>query len=292
MKFSQEIIEDKSEFIGELTELIHEASFENVFFAGAPVISDLGIKITPHPRLAITFEGCHQMLIEDRGKVLTINPVRGDATFMPTGCWNYNTGVPFRRVVTFMFFPDRTQFNFVTYSGEEKAETLLQTYSISRPLCNLGQSIIATLTELGKQEKRLPQASFLVKSLLFTVLDELNEENIEKRGRSDLTWEMVNSYLSASFPNPITRESVAKNFHITPNYLSNLCKKKTGQNFNAYLSTLRINHAKQLLAFYDHPVGTIGSLCGFDDTSYFCAIFKRYAGLSPLKFRAQSRQKR
>ena len=287
-KWSREEVTDKNSFVDQLVELIEQSSFENVYFAGLPVVSDLGIRATPHPRLALTFEGCHQMVIEDQGKMTTINPVRGEATFMPTGCWNLNTDIPARKVVTLMFLGDRLQFNFVDYSGEVTEELLLRIYSIDRPFNHFGTTIISSLTELGKQGNRQPQAGLLVKALLYSVLDELKGSQVkEPVGKARMTWQIIHSYICELFAAAITRDSIAREFHITPNYLSNLCKQQSGKSFNSLLAEIRINHARQLLACYDFPIAVVGSKCGYDDTSYFCAVFKRHTGTSPAKYRAK-----
>lgn len=54
-----------------------------------------------------------------------------------------------------------------------------------------------------------------------------------------------------------------------------------------YINFKRIDRAGELLAGTNYPVSSIAELCGFSDNYYFCKIFKKYTGLSPLKYRSQ-----
>ena len=52
-----------------------------------------------------------------------------------------------------------------------------------------------------------------------------------------------------------------------------------------YIISLRLEHAKELLAFGDASVSSIGEMLGFSDTCYFSRIFKQKIGYTPLEYR-------
>lgn len=53
----------------------------------------------------------------------------------------------------------------------------------------------------------------------------------------------------------------------------------------AYRNRLRIERAKELLLFTDLPVGEVGALVGFEDSSYFTRLFTAAVGRAPTRYR-------
>jgi AraC-like DNA-binding protein len=52
-----------------------------------------------------------------------------------------------------------------------------------------------------------------------------------------------------------------------------------------YVTWVRIDRAKWLLTQYDIPVKEIARHCGFDQTSYFCRVFRGRTKLTPVAYR-------
>lgn len=68
-------------------------------------------------------------------------------------------------------------------------------------------------------------------------------------------------------------------------------KDATGQTLNAYFTLLRIEQAKLLLETTEQPLQTVCDECGYVDVSSFIRLFKSEVGMSPGKFREDSRKK-
>ena len=92
--------------------------------------------------------------------------------------------------------------------------------------------------------------------------------------------EFVNSHYSECISIRETAESV----RISPSYLSHLYKDGLGITFTEYLSGVRIDAAKEMLRYAEKSVSEVAAAVGFDDTSYFTRIFKRYVGVSPKQY--------
>lgn len=78
---------------------------------------------------------------------------------------------------------------------------------------------------------------------------------------------------------------VAEKLNVNSTYLSRIFKQETGITFTDYLSSCRIARAKELLTHTDKKIKVIALDCGFYDEHYFCKIFKRMEGRSPLSYR-------
>lgn len=82
--------------------------------------------------------------------------------------------------------------------------------------------------------------------------------------------------------------SVSNQINVSPNYLSALMKKQTGQSFVDLLTKKRIETAKELLLWTPMKIREITVRCGYNDQHYFSYCFKKYYGLSPNVLRQQS----
>ena len=96
---------------------------------------------------------------------------------------------------------------------------------------------------------------------------------------------LATEYVQAHFAEPISLGGAAEQLGLSPNYLSMLFKRVTGQSFRDYLNTLRVEEAKRLLESTDYPIVDIAVACGFGDQSYFTRVFRKYTGLSPKQYR-------
>jgi AraC family transcriptional activator of pobA len=72
---------------------------------------------------------------------------------------------------------------------------------------------------------------------------------------------------------------------ITPNYLNAVCTKVTGKSAGEHIRERVMLEAKRLLLHSDNTVSEIASELNFDDNSYFCRFFKKYAQITPEQFR-------
>ncbi|MDD7739549.1 MAG: AraC family transcriptional regulator [Fusicatenibacter sp.] len=94
-------------------------------------------------------------------------------------------------------------------------------------------------------------------------------------------------YLSAHYKEHISLESVSEHFGFSPAYFSRIFTKKTGRNFNVYLSTLRLNHATHLLENTESLIPDIAEESGFSSSRSFIEMFKKVNGVTPKQFRDQ-----
>lgn len=85
----------------------------------------------------------------------------------------------------------------------------------------------------------------------------------------------------------LTKEIRNMNYH--PDHIRRCFKNETGKTPLTYLTDLRIDRAKQLLAMPTcESIEIISAKCGFQDSFYFSTCFKKHTGLSPLQYRKQN----
>ena len=97
----------------------------------------------------------------------------------------------------------------------------------------------------------------------------------------------VKEYLEQHYADKITLDELSKQFFINKYYLTRVFKEQFGQSITAYLTSLRITHAKQLLRFSEKNVEEIGLECGLGQLHYFSRVFKEVEGVPPSVYRSQ-----
>ncbi len=120
-------------------------------------------------------------------------------------------------------------------------------------------------------------------------LKELSHHTLAiRKDYSDITNNAL-SYLDEHYRDPdISLESVANAIAVNSSYLSRLFHKETKMNFNAYLTSLRINYSKICLRSTRDSIAGIAIKCGYNDPKYFINIFKKTTGLTPSAYRNQN----
>lgn len=83
----------------------------------------------------------------------------------------------------------------------------------------------------------------------------------------------------------LTLDDIAAKAFVSSCYLSRAFKKITGIGFSNYIATRKITIAKSLLQFSDLKVNTIALELAYQDSNYFCRIFKKETGMAPSDYR-------
>ena len=92
-------------------------------------------------------------------------------------------------------------------------------------------------------------------------------------------------YIEKNYASKFTLKDAAGALYISPNYLSELFKKTTGQNFSDYLNDVRMERSRVYLADVSRKIGDVSTLVGFADARYFSSAFRKKFGMTPLDYR-------
>lgn len=94
-------------------------------------------------------------------------------------------------------------------------------------------------------------------------------------------------YIRQHFTDPdISVERVCNALSVGTSYFSSVFKQHTGKTFVEYLTSLRMEHAKELLRASDQLTYEIAGQVGYRDPHYFSNCFKRYCGVTPREYRS------
>ncbi|WP_163195159.1 response regulator [Clostridium thermarum] len=117
------------------------------------------------------------------------------------------------------------------------------------------------------------------------ILKEVNNIISMKKQADTKPIRQAKQYIHQNYSSPLTLEEVSGMVGFNPTYFSYIFKKETGLGFLEYLSTVRINKAKDLLTETDYSISEISEEVGYMDLKHFSKLFKKMVGLNPSEYR-------
>ncbi len=94
----------------------------------------------------------------------------------------------------------------------------------------------------------------------------------------------IKKYIAVNLDRPLTVREIASTLYLSPKYIGNVFRKKTGMGILQYQKAKKMERAMVYLKSGEYSVGEVASLVGFENVAYFSNTFKEYYGLSPVNF--------
>lgn len=121
----------------------------------------------------------------------------------------------------------------------------------------------------------------ILQAYLSSVIKRLSEQTASfNRNLS----ESIKKYIAEHYQEDVSLYTLSDVFHFHPKYISKVFKNDVGVNFVEYLTTYRLQIAKELLRKQRYSNGDIAKAVGYSDASYFAKVFKKAFRLSPNQF--------
>ena len=93
------------------------------------------------------------------------------------------------------------------------------------------------------------------------------------------------AYIDENCQQNLTIKDVAAEIGISPSYLHKIYADKLRYSFNDYLTFSRIRRAIGYLDNEQCKIYEVAKNCGYRDTRYFSAVFKKIVGMTPTEYR-------
>ena len=95
------------------------------------------------------------------------------------------------------------------------------------------------------------------------------------------------AYIDGNFADEnISLKQVAKEVNVSANYLSAVFSQEMGITFVEYLTSKRMDRARELLRITDKRSGEVAAEVGYKDPHYFSFLFKKTQGCTPRDYRS------
>ena len=273
---------------GELERFLRRGRLESFTIAeGVLPPPPLGFMVS-FPRLSLTLRGTDEMEIERHRQRVTIRPRRGEAVFVPANAWNRPTWSRPVKVLHFLFGPRHTGISLVEHGGRSGEPDRVLKTSLP-PIEGALHEVLNALTLLPGEGPAGELGPLLVQALLTGVAHLLQKPPAAGVRKGRHSYDKVCLYLQENFHRPVTRDSVAAQFQFNPNHLSRLFMREGLMRFTDYLAWVRVDRAKYLLKHHGLKLDELARACGFQDTAYFCRVFKQRTNQTPTQYRITAR---
>ncbi|MDO4295952.1 MAG: helix-turn-helix domain-containing protein [bacterium] len=202
---------------------------------------------------------------------------------------------PLRRLVINFMYPESL------FGLKDGFEELFEIFQIQPSILRLTPShqnicfqLLNSIYNISKRASEMPYAVYeLLLQAKFTeflfTLYQAKDENlyVYKKEASAITQKIyeICSYIHSNYSKSLSLDGLAKNFFISPYYLSRQFKQTTGFNLTEYIQNTRIINAQFLLSTTEHTVSDIATSCGFTSFSQFNRVFHQKSNCSPTEYR-------
>ena len=212
------------------------------------------------------------------GKTITVQG--GDILYMPKGT-EYTLNVTNRvheGSCTFGINFSLLNDNLEAFTASE--EPIL--FKVSNP-----QNYYSLFSQMSKISDASISSSAKLKAYFYEIIASLCEacQFKELTSKDFKIIEKGIKYLENDYKLDLSVSDIAALCMVSENYFRRLFKEYSGISPKEYILNAKIDKAKLRLREGNIPISEIAETCGFPDAAYFCRIFKKRTGLSPLAYR-------
>lgn len=170
---------------------------------------------------------------------------------------------------------DVTLLDFDATPGAEAAaliDRIVEAYNREDNLWQLRvrSAVLALLVHLGEGHTRPKETAITEDATFRSIIDAID-------------------YIKENLSRKLSIEEIAHRAGFSKYYFLRLFKRITGCTVVQYVNLLRCEQAKDLLRSGSHSIKEVALLCGFENLSYFTALFKKHTGILPNAYKQSHR---
>lgn len=144
-----------------------------------------------------------------------------------------------------------------------------------------------------KSDTHTPKADRDAALLCSLIFSEMTEQMLpahvsQKSNGSSEHIGNIEAYINKNLLNKITLSSVSESVHLSSKQISRIIERAYGCTFLELLTQKRLAAAEMLLKNTDMRISEIAAATFHSTETYFYTVFKKYYGMTPLKYRKES----
>lgn len=138
--------------------------------------------------------------------------------------------------------------------------------------------------EFQKQDDHWLLSVRLLTQQLLVQLCRLRSEYTPDDTEDETLINAIAAHIRVHYAGDLSLPVLSKQFGLSESCLSRKFKQITGMGLSEYITNVRIHNAARLLTEQSLTVSEVAFRCGYNDSNYFAAVFKRHKGTTPLKY--------
>ena len=176
---------------------------------------------------------------------------------------------------------------WIHFTGS-RCESVIQKYNLHN--CYIGEhTVLKTLFQETIMELQLKKPFFedvvLSNFLQILAIVARSHQQLLSPLENDFSIDRLVMQLNQNYKDNWNVESMAEYCKLSVGYFSHIFKKRMGAAPMRYLTELRIEKAKELIAANTMRLSDIAPMVGFSDVFYFSRVFKKMTGIPPTEFK-------
>ena len=193
-----------------------------------------------------------------------------------------DTAIPIKFKDTIMGY---MMFGQVIDKDTDKTESVSLIDRLSRELSLSPEELQSSYDELEiyNEDKIISAANILKTATRSLWLSEYIEIGY------NTTASKLDGYIRAHINEELSVRLLCDELGVSKNKLYEIAHQSFKTSIGEYITSVRIDEAKQLLSATDYPITQISSMVGIQNYNYFIKLFKSRVGSSPLKYRKSLR---
>lgn len=126
---------------------------------------------------------------------------------------------------------------------------------------------------------------FGIKTLFISEINEIIRYLHEAESQYTPVVRQIMNEVQKNYKEDMNLKTLAYKYHMNASYLGQIFQKEVGCSFAQYLSSRKIETAKELILNTNMKINDIAREVGYPDTSYFYRKFKQHFGVAPAALR-------
>ncbi len=171
---------------------------------------------------------------------------------------------------------------YCAYFGIKMAATCIR---VIEEFGGIAEAVFLDFNNINDYVKKLANNGQIVAEMkkLITAVIEYRNKTIDSCA---LTVEEAKKYIMGHISDPnLSLNDVAGHVGLSPNYLSSIFKKVTGETFVRNITNMKMEHAKELLRTTKMTTADVAESVGYSDPNYFISVFRRNCGMTTKEYR-------
>lgn len=146
---------------------------------------------------------------------------------------------------------------------------------------------LSTLHDLPELLENVYRADdiFEIKALFISEVNEIIRYMHEENSQYTPVVRQILEEVQKNYRDDMNLKTLAYKYHMNASYLGQIFQKEVGCSFTQYLSSKKIEIAKDLILNTNMKINDIAKEVGYPDTSYFYRKFKQHYGVAPASLR-------
>ncbi len=183
----------------------------------------------------------------------------------------------------------RTKCIFITaYEKFEYAREAVRLHAVDYLLKPVEDSeLVAVIERVLAEKNSEKQLDEQLKALQQPAGEAAPSEETAGQSQTEQLIRKMGEFLQKNYQWDVSQETICDILNMSTGHFSKMFRQCYGVKFIDYLTNIRVEAAKALLDDPTKRTKEIGSMVGYQSSSYFSKIFKQKTGLTPSEYRSR-----